>query len=145
MFKSIVWATDGSDHAEKAFALVHELAKEGGSTVTIVHVVERVEGFGGTGQPRRVDEQDVQHHVREVADKLKAEGINANVKISGDVGARPANEVVKAAREEGADLIVAGSRGHHAITGLLLGSVTNRLLHIAPCPVLVVPPSAPDA
>jgi nucleotide-binding universal stress UspA family protein len=67
------------------------------------------------------------------------------LKISGDVGARPANEVVKAASEEGADLIVAGSRGHSAITGLLLGSVTNRLLHIAPCPVLVVPPRAPDA
>jgi nucleotide-binding universal stress UspA family protein len=145
MFKSIVWATDGSEHAEKAFALVHELAKEGGATVTIVHVVERVEAIGGTGQPRRVDEGAVQDHLREVVDRLKAEGMNASLKISGDVGARPANEVVKAAREEGADLIVAGSRGHHAITGLLLGSVTNRLLHIAPCPVLVVPPGAAGA
>ena len=44
-----------------------------------------------------------------------------------------------AAREVGADLIVVGTRGHTAIAGLLLGSVTQRLLHIAPCPVLSVP------
>ena len=145
MFKSIVWATDGSEYAENAFALVHELAKEGGAKVTIVHAVERVEGIGGTGQPRRVDEQELQHHFQQVTDQLKAEGIDATLKIRGDVGVRPAHEVVKAAQEAGADLIVAGSRGHSAIGGLLLGSVTNRLLHIAPCPVLVVPPGASGA
>ena len=142
MFKSIVWATDGSEHAERAFALVNELAKEGGAKVTIVHVVERVEGIGGTGPSRRVDEGALQHHFRELTDQLKAEGIDATLKIRGDVGARPAHEVVTAAKEEGADLIVAGSRGHTAIGGLLLGSVTHRLLHIAPCPVLIVPPTA---
>jgi len=143
MFKSIVWATDGSEGAEKAFPLVHELAKEGGATVTIVHAVERVEGIGGIGQPRRVDEGELQHHLQQLADQLNAEGVHTSVKIRGDVGVRPAHEVVKAAEEEGADLIVAGSRGHTAIGGLLLGSVTHRLLHIAPCPVLVVPPHAP--
>jgi nucleotide-binding universal stress UspA family protein len=61
------------------------------------------------------------------------------LKIVGDVGSRPAHEVANTAREVGADLIVVGTRGRTAIGGLLLGSVTNRLLHIAPCPVLVVP------
>jgi len=142
MFKSIVWATDGSEYAENAFALVQELAKQGGAKVTIVHVVERVEGIGGTGPSRRVDEGALQHHFRERTDQLKAEGIDATLRISGDVGVRPAHEVVKVAEEEKADLIVAGSRGHSPIGGLLLGSVTNRLLHVAPCPVLVVPSRA---
>jgi nucleotide-binding universal stress UspA family protein len=43
------------------------------------------------------------------------------------------------ARERQADVIVVGTRGHTALGGLLLGSVTQRLLHIAPCPVLAVP------
>jgi nucleotide-binding universal stress UspA family protein len=43
MFKTIVWANDGSEPAEKALPLVKELTKEGGATVTIVRVVERVE------------------------------------------------------------------------------------------------------
>jgi nucleotide-binding universal stress UspA family protein len=43
------------------------------------------------------------------------------------------------ARDAGADVIVAGTRGHAPVAGLLLGSVTQRLLHIAPCPVLAVP------
>jgi nucleotide-binding universal stress UspA family protein len=139
MFKSIVWGTDGSEYADKALALVKELANAGGAAVTLVHVVERVEGSGGVGPIRRVDEAELQAHLQEVADELSAQGLSATLKITGDVGARPAHEVANTAREVGADLIVVGTRGRTAIGGLLLGSVTNRLLHIAPCPVLVVP------
>lgn len=143
MFKSIVWANDGSESAAKALPLVRELAREGGATVTIVHVVERVEGIGGIGPPRRVDEGEVQERLREVAAEFVEQGITASVEIRGDVGTRPAHELVTIAKAIGADLIVTGTRGRNPITGLLVGSVTNRVLHLAPCPVLVVPGSAP--
>lgn len=139
MFKTIVWANDGSEPAEKALPLVKELAKEGGATVTIVHVVERVEGIGAVGIPHRADEPEVQAQLQKLAAALTEEGINATLEVRGDVGTRPAHAVVEVARSRGADLIVAGTRGRTAIGGLLVGSVTNRLLHIAPCPVLVVP------
>ena len=144
MFKSIVWANDGSDHAERARPFVMELAKEGGATVTIVHVVERVEGSGGVGPTRRADEGQVQEHLRQVAAEFSEQGISASVQIEGDVGARPAHELARIARAIGADLIVTGTRGRTAIGGLLVGSVTQRLLHISPCPVLVVPGSKPE-
>jgi nucleotide-binding universal stress UspA family protein len=140
MFKSIVWASDGSGLAQKAFPLVKELAQAGGAKITIVHVVERVEGIGAVGLPRRADESQVQADLREQAAALEQEGFTISLEIRGDVGVRPAHEIVAVARDVGADLIVAGSRGHTAIGGLLLGSVTTRLLHISPCPVLVVPP-----
>ncbi len=145
MFKSIVWANDGSDHAEAARPFVMELAKEGGATVTIVHVVERIEGIGGVGPTRRVDEGQVQEHLRQLAAEFSEQGISAAVQIEGDVGTRPAHELARIAKAISADLIVTGTRGHSAIGGLLVGSVTQRLLHISPCPVLVVPGDTPES
>jgi nucleotide-binding universal stress UspA family protein len=139
MFKSIVWAADGSEHAEAAFPFVKELAKAGGAEVTIVHVVERVEGSGGVGPPRRVDEDKIQADLDKRASELSSEGIEASVEIRGDVGTRPAHALVEIARQKNADLIVVGTRGLSVIAGLLLGSETQRLLHVAPCPVLAVP------
>ena len=140
MFKSVVWANDGSEVAQRALPLVKELAREGGGTITIVHVVERVEGSGGYGPTRRVDEPQVQRQLEQLTAELEQEGFDASLYINSDVGARPAHEIVETARRQDADLIVVGSQGHSLIGGLLLGSVAYRLLHVAPCPVLVVPP-----
>jgi nucleotide-binding universal stress UspA family protein len=140
MFKSIVWANDGSEAAQRALPLVKELAQAGGATITIVHVVERVEGSGGIGPTRRVDEPALQAQLERLAGELEQEGLSVALYINADVGARPAHEIIATVRERNADLIVVGSHGHTMIGGLLLGSVAYRLLHAAPCPVLVVPP-----
>lgn len=139
MFKSIVWATDGSENAEKAYPVVKQLAQEGNAEVTIVHAVERVEGGGAIGPPRRVDEAQVQAELERRAQELSSDGVRASLEIKGEVGVRPAHAVAEVAQQKNADLIVAGTRGLGTLAGLLLGSETQRLLHIAPCPVLVVP------
>ncbi len=139
MFKSIVWATDGGKHADEAFPLVKQLAQEGSAEITIVHVIERLEGAGAVGPPRRVDEDEVQADLEQRVQDLSSAGVRASVEVRGDVGARPAHETADVAREKNADLIVAGTHGRSGLVGLLLGSETQRLLHIAPCPVLVVP------
>jgi nucleotide-binding universal stress UspA family protein len=51
----------------------------------------------------------------------------------------PARSIADVAKETGADLIVVGTRGHSALAGVFLGSVTLKLLHLAGCPVLCVP------
>ncbi|MBV8997774.1 MAG: universal stress protein [Solirubrobacterales bacterium] len=141
MFKSIVWANDGSEAAQRALPLVKEVAEPGASTITVVHVVERVEGSGGVGPIRRVDEPELQAQLGRLVGELEQEGFAASLYINADVGARPAHEIVETARRTNADLIVVGSHGRGVISGLLLGSVAYRLLHVAPCPVLVSTPT----
>lgn len=141
MFKRIVWATDGSETADRALAVAKSLASEEGATLTIVHVVQRIASGRGKGLTWYADEEQVVARVKKLATELSDEGLSTSVKIVDDRGVQPAHDIADAAREAGADLIVMGTRGHTAIGGLLLGSVTQRLLHVAPCPVLAVPPA----
>ncbi len=139
MFKKIVWATDGSEDADQALAVAKSLASEGAATLTIVHVVEKIATSGDTALGWYADEEQVQAKVDKIASELSKEGVTASVKMVTHVGPQPAHEIAEVARQTGADLIVVGTHGHGAIPGIVLGSVTQRLLHFAPCPVLVVP------
>jgi nucleotide-binding universal stress UspA family protein len=145
MFKSIVWATDGSEHADRALRYVADLAQAGqGTSVTIVHIAETGHGAGAAFLPRHGEERQIVHQLEEIADELREKALNVSVVVRDKPGARPAHEIADIARTASADLIVAGTRGLSAIGGIALGSVTHRLLHIAPCPVLVVPLSEAD-
>jgi nucleotide-binding universal stress UspA family protein len=139
MFNTIVWATDGSENADRALAVAKPLARENRALLVVVHIVERYTTKAGLAV--YPDEQQVEAKLKQLVDELSGEGLNASLKLVDHVGPQPAHEIADLAREEGADLIVLGTRGHSAISGLLLGSVTQRLLHVAPCPVLAVPPS----
>lgn len=145
MFRSIVWASDGSENAGRALPYVKELAQaQDGASFTIAHVVETGHGAGAVFLPRRGDENQIVNELKATADQLRKSGFNVSLAINDEVGTRPAYEIAEIARKANADLIVAGSRGLSTLGGLLLGSVAHRLLHIAPCPVLIVPPSGAD-
>jgi nucleotide-binding universal stress UspA family protein len=140
MFNKIIWATDGSENADNALELAKSLASQNAALLLAVHTIEELAGPGGRGAvPEQADEDDVEAKIAKQVAELAQQGVNAEVKIveGGVTGA--AHTIAKVAEEEGADLIVVGTRGHTVLVGLLLGSVTHRLLHLAPCPVLVVP------
>ena len=139
MFKKIIWATDGSEPSDKALPYVKSLAKESGASVTVLHVSEAFAGSRAAGLPVFVDEDEMKAKIERQVEELGSDGIEAEANVISGTGAHPAHAIAEAAREGGADLVVAGTRGHTALGGLLLGSVTQRLLHIAPCPVLAVP------
>ena len=83
-------------------------------------------------------QKKIENQVKTLADSgIKAELETHSAHIGG-----PAHMIAQVAERLKADVIITGTRGHTAIAGILLGSVTQRLLHLAHCPVLVVPHAA---
>jgi nucleotide-binding universal stress UspA family protein len=142
MFKVIVWASDGSEHADRALDCARQLAEAHSSRLIAVHVKEISVGRAA-GYPVQVDEDEVEKKISGQAHDLKDAGIDATYEQAGATAGGAAHAIADLAAERGADLIVVGTRGQGPITGLLLGSVTHRLLHVAHCPILAVP--APKA
>jgi nucleotide-binding universal stress UspA family protein len=137
MFRAIIWATDGSSQAEKALPFAKGLAKASGARLIVVHVNEFIAGRGAG--PVNFKEDQVQASIGKQVENLKREGFDASLQLAEVMAGGAAHVIAEIASKEGADLIVAGTRGHGTLSGLLLGSVTYRLLHIANCPVLIVP------
>jgi nucleotide-binding universal stress UspA family protein len=141
MFTQILWATDGSDHADRAFELAKSLASRDGAKLVAFHTVEREGGAGSRGAfTEDANEAEHQGKLRAQVKELSDQGVQAELKMVEGGPGGPAHRIADAAKEIGADLIVVGTRGHTPLHGLLVGSVTQRLLHVAPCPVLAVPP-----
>jgi nucleotide-binding universal stress UspA family protein len=140
MFKTIVWATDGSDAADKALPYAKSLAADPGRTLVVVHAKELLIGRAG-GYPVLANEDELEAKIRGQVEEAREDGIDATFKLVAGGAQQAAHMIADAAAELKADVIIVGSRGHGPIAGLLLGSVTQRLLHIAPCPVLAVPDS----
>ena len=140
MFKKIVWATDGSDSADKALAVAKTLAAESGGELVAVHCEEwTLPGKGGGSLPVAANEVDLKSKIERQVSELNGDGINATLEATrGSVGGA-AHAIAAAAETHEADAIVVGTRGHTPLAGLLVGSVPQRLLHIAPCPVIAVP------
>ncbi len=136
VFRKILWATDGSECADGALAAARSLAQDGPGMVAVFSV-EYTVGKGEITQDADPDENEAKIE-KQVAD-LAQTGVDASFRVvQGGINGAAAT-IAKVADEEGADVIVVGTRGQTRLAGLLLGSVTHRLLHIAPCPVLVVP------
>src|ERR1041385_4972685 len=141
MFKTIVWATDGSENSDRALEFAKGLAQESSCALVAVHSKELLVGRAG-GYPLRADEEDVETKISRQIEELKDVGIDARTVFTGGHAGHAAHSIAEVADSLGADLIVVGTRGQTPFAGLMLGSVAQRLLHVASCPVLAVPPAA---
>jgi nucleotide-binding universal stress UspA family protein len=138
MFETIVWATDGSELADRALPYVTELGTVHNAKIVAVHANELLYGRYG-GAPLLADEPDLRAKVERQVAELKKAGFDVELELptgSTDVAAL----IAKAAEDANADLIVVGTHGHGGLAAALLGSVARGLLHTAHCPVLAIPP-----
>ena len=141
MFNKIVWATDGSSGADHALGYARDLARAHGAELVVVHGEEMSAARSSIGYTRRVDEEDLEAKIKHQVAEISGSGIRVSVKVIGG-HAHPATLIAEVAEDVGADLVVVGTRGHTPLAGLMLGSVTDRLLHILYIPVLAVPATA---
>jgi nucleotide-binding universal stress UspA family protein len=136
MFDTIVIAIDGSECADRTVPVAAGLAAEFGSEIVVVHVAERIAAW------TLAVEAETSQEATDLADNavraIKDRGVSARPDVRSGIRGQVAHTIVDAAKDAGADLIVMGSRGLGDLSGLLLGSVTHRVLHLAQVPVLVV-------
>ena len=140
MFEKILWATDGSESADHALPYVKELATNNGASVLVVHSEEILLGPRTGGNPVHADEDELKVKIERQASELAEAGIDVSTKfVSGPTLVGAAHHIADVAADTHPDVIVVGTRGHTPVGNLLLGGVTQRLLHLVDCPVLAVP------
>lgn len=144
-FSKILLASDGSEYAIRAAEAAAELAKGLGAEVAILHVVTMpLVQSSVPGTPTiDLDPGAVTAYIEQVRDAvalrtghiLDEAGVPYTTLT--EVG-HPAEAIVRVAEDDGYDLIVMGSRGMSEIRSFLLGSVSDKVSHHAPCPVMIV-------
>jgi nucleotide-binding universal stress UspA family protein len=143
MSKTIIWATDGSDAADRGLPYARLLAAKPDASLVVVHSEDYLVGPRVMGEiPVHADEPELKAKIQSQVDALKEEGLTVSLRLVHGGAPGAAHAVADVARELDAELIIVGTRGHSPVVGLLLGSITQRLLHIAPCPVLSIPASS---
>ncbi len=134
MFGKILVAVDGSEPSARAARLAAQVARMSGGEVVVVHVVEREIGRGAAVEPT----EEALRLVDDTVEAIRAEGASVRGRALPSAIGGIARTILDAAGEEGAELIVMGTRGLGDFASLVVGSVTHKVLHEAPCPVLVV-------
>jgi len=138
---TILFATDFSEHAERAEKVVREWARRLNAQVEVFHSIrETAVLFAPYAVPGSSDFEGELHEAAEmrmrgVLERFRAAGVCAKGKI---VYGLASNEITKRAESRGAELIALGARGYSTLQRFLLGSVAERVLREAHCSVLVV-------
>ena len=125
MFEKIVWATDGSEDADRAMSYAKELAIKENGELVVMHVVETFTAHHAAGLPVHMDEAELKAKVERQAEEIRGEGIEARAEILRARAPHAAHVIADAAIAAGADLIVVGVRGHTKLPGFVLGSVVQ--------------------
>ena len=150
MSKKFLVAVDGSDHSWKALDLASRLGKLADAELVILHVVphepmpEELRTFANI-ESIPLEEQAARYHQsRTLGDRIAGEA-EARARKNGldrvtalVVEGNAAHEIVKLAETKDTEMLFVGSRGLGAVGGRLMGSVSHKVMHLAPCTCVAV-------
>jgi nucleotide-binding universal stress UspA family protein len=140
-FEKILMPTDFSPTSQRAFEYAAAMAQRFGASLHVLHVVAYPMEVAGWPEAYWIELTGLRQRLREDAEKQIAalaasvKGIATTTEV---VDGNPARMITKAAKDRGCQLIVMGTHGHGGVAHLLLGSVAERVVRTAPCPVLTV-------
>ncbi|MDL2279601.1 universal stress protein [Desulfovibrio sp. OttesenSCG-928-G11] len=137
-YKKILLPVDGSENAMLAVRHAVELAKTGGMDIVLFYCYGEIPAaIGGEARDGLIDssEQEGRNILQAAKAICDQEGVSCKELVS--PGA-PGRAIVQTAVREGCDLIVMGSRGLSDFSGMVMGSVSHRVLRHATIPVLIV-------
>jgi universal stress protein A len=147
--RKILVPVDFSEHSREALRYACDLAGRYGAALTLLHVLElppRTAGPDGyllfeaeAGDALR---EPLEQQLHLLQQELTAGGTTSDARL---IPGRPASEIVRAAAEGGYDLVVMGTHGRTGLGRALLGSVAERVVRRARCPVLTVHRAAHEA
>ena len=140
-FTTILAATDFSAASEQAVSYAASLALEFGATLHLLHVVPDPILAAAWSEAYAYDldklgerlRRDAERHLAEQAARIEGIVVTHDAVIG-----RPAGMIAALAGERGVDLIVMGTHGRSGVSHLFMGSVAERVVRSAPCPVLTV-------
>jgi nucleotide-binding universal stress UspA family protein len=146
-YRHVLLAYDGSPDADLALVHAVAIAQASRARLALVTVVPPPpllswQAPGGTKGIHDAQQEDLEQRLRTAADEVPDDLSVTTRLLDGD----PARELLSAARELDADVIVMGSRGRGRVTAAVLGSVSNHVMHEAGVPVIVIhrPAGGPD-
>lgn len=144
MFKNILLATDGSEASAHAAELAIKLARAHGAKLTVLYVVDPYPYLSiGETNPLGVQAYmaAAQQHAAQAHAKIAAlcDAPDMDVKLEARMAENvsAASGIVQTVKDEGADLVVMGSRGRTGIARFVLGSVASKVAAESPVPVLI--------
>jgi nucleotide-binding universal stress UspA family protein len=137
LFSRVLVAIDGSEPAKKAFAKSIFLSAKCNSKLDVVYVIQCELGGDGATTFEIIDE--LKRKAMKILEEYKNKAIKNSLQIKtiikvGD----PAKIITDIANSKNYDLIIMGNRGMSAFKELLLGSVSQKVIHHARCPVMIV-------
>lgn len=141
MYKKILVPTDASEYSRRALDTALELAKHFQAEITLMHVTFTPQAYWGytISYGISVTQEDLTRN-GQLALEATLVGVSTDgVKVSTvlEIG-HPVGKILEQIHKDNIDLVVIGSHGYGPITGSVLGSVSQRVLQKATCPVLLV-------
>ncbi len=132
--RRVAVAYDGTPEAKAALRAAEEVALRTGAAIRVLTVVAPPVAMPGVGGYVPVEPPDAGKIVTEAVNSVDERLAADSRRLDG-----PPARTLAAACEDDVDLLLAGSRGYGPVMRVLLGSVSTQLIHMAPCPVMVVP------